>query len=212
MNAVLKIFLSMSVSGGLLILVLLLGKRFVKDKISRQWQYYIWLAVIIRLLFPFGPEISLLGKTYQIVDQAIIQAVPLSQQQSALNISGSNPASVAGIEPGRENVNLSADDPAMSTHSFQDAGKSLINHHTRAAGGGNLPLCPPLPRASAGRVCRRCNAGCGYHGGGLLLGPGFPLQHAGVRHSEAALPDPAGRLGGRVRRRTLLPLPLGTSF
>ncbi len=128
MNAVLKIFLSMSVSGGLLILVLLLGKRFVKDKISRQWQYYIWLAVIIRLLFPFGPEISLLGKTYQIVDQAIIQAVPLSQQQSALNISGSNPASVAGIEPGRENVNLLADDPAMSTHSFQDAGKSLINH------------------------------------------------------------------------------------
>ena len=44
MNAVLKIFLSMSVSGSLLILVLLLGKRLLKDKISRQWQYYIWLV------------------------------------------------------------------------------------------------------------------------------------------------------------------------
>ena len=65
MNAVLKIFLSMSVSGGLLILALLFGKRFLKDKISRQWQYYIWLVVILRLLLPFGPEVNLLGKTYQ---------------------------------------------------------------------------------------------------------------------------------------------------
>ena len=39
MNAVLKIFLSMSVSGSLLILALLLGKQLLKDKISRQWQY-----------------------------------------------------------------------------------------------------------------------------------------------------------------------------
>ncbi len=58
MNAVLKTFLSMSVSGGLLILTLLLVKRFLKDKISRQWQYYIWLIVVLRLLLPFGPEVS----------------------------------------------------------------------------------------------------------------------------------------------------------
>lgn len=50
MSAVLKIFLSMSVSGGLLILVLLLGKHFLKDKISRQWQYYIWLTAALGLL------------------------------------------------------------------------------------------------------------------------------------------------------------------
>ena len=54
MNMVLKLFLSMSCSGALLILVLLLGKRFLKDKISRQWQYYIWLIVIMRFLLPFG--------------------------------------------------------------------------------------------------------------------------------------------------------------
>lgn len=71
MNAVLKIFLSMSVSGSLLILILLLGKRLLKDKISRQWQYYIWLVVIFRLLLPFGPEVSLLGRTYQAVEQVL---------------------------------------------------------------------------------------------------------------------------------------------
>ncbi|MCI8674944.1 MAG: hypothetical protein HFI89_16005, partial [Lachnospiraceae bacterium] len=60
MNAALKIFLSMSFSGSLLILALLLGKRFLKDKICRQWQYYFWLIVLLRLLLPFGPEVSLL--------------------------------------------------------------------------------------------------------------------------------------------------------
>ena len=75
MNAVWKTFLSMSFSGGLLILALLLGKRFLKDRISRQWQYYIWLAAVARLLLPFGPEVSLLGEAYQAVDHAITQVI-----------------------------------------------------------------------------------------------------------------------------------------
>ena len=62
MNAVLKLFLSMSVSGSVFILILLLGKGFWRDKISRQWQYYIWLVVVLRLLLPFGPEATLFGK------------------------------------------------------------------------------------------------------------------------------------------------------
>ena len=79
MNAVLKIFLSMSVSGSLLILALLLGKGLLKDKLSRQWQYYIWLVVLLRLLLPFGPEASLLGKVYQSVGQSITETAPLPQ-------------------------------------------------------------------------------------------------------------------------------------
>ena len=85
MNAGIKIFLSMSLSGGLLILVLLLGKQFLKDKISRQWQYYIWLVVVLRLLLPFGPEVSLLGKAYQAVDRSITQAAPVPPPQPVLN-------------------------------------------------------------------------------------------------------------------------------
>lgn len=80
MNAIWKIFLSMSCSGGLLILVMLLGKRFLKDAVSRQWQYYIWLVVILRLLLPFGPETNLLGKTYQALDWAMNQASSPEQQ------------------------------------------------------------------------------------------------------------------------------------
>ncbi len=124
MNAALKIFLSMSFSGSLLILALLLGKRFLKDKISRQWQYYIWLIVLLRLLLPFGPEVSLMGKAYQAVDQAISQTVPLPPQQNA---PGDNLAPAVGAEQHNEPVNSPADG-ITTAHQFQDIGVLLINH------------------------------------------------------------------------------------
>ena len=128
MNAVLKIFLSMSFSGGLLILALLLGKQFLKNKISRQWQYYIWLVVVLRLLLPFGPEVSLLGKTYQAADQAITQTASLPpQQQLPLNVSGGNLAPAVEAEHHNETVNSPADD-VTTAHPLQDIGVLLINH------------------------------------------------------------------------------------
>ncbi len=128
MNAVLKVFLSMSFSGSLLILALLLGKRFLKNKISRQWQYYIWLVVVMRLLLPFGPEVSLMGKAYQAVDQAISQAAPLPpQQQSPQSGPGGNLAPAVGAEQHNETVNSPADD-VTTAHPLQDIGVLLINH------------------------------------------------------------------------------------
>ena len=111
----------MSVSGGLLILALLLGKRFLKNKISRQWQYYIWLVVVLRLLLPFGPEVNLMGKAYQAIDQAISQAAPLPQQPPQ-TISGGNLIPVVGAEQHNP-----ADD-AVAARPFQDIGTTLVNH------------------------------------------------------------------------------------
>ena len=128
MNAVLKIFLSMSFSGGLLILALLLGKRFLKNKISRQWQYYIWLVVVLRLLLPFGPEVSLMGKAYQAVDQAISQTAPLPpRQQSPQNVPEGDLAPAVGAERHNETVDSPADD-GTTAHPLQDIGVLLINH------------------------------------------------------------------------------------
>ncbi len=128
MNAVLKIFLSMSFSGSLLILALLFGKQFLKNKISRQWQYYIWLVVVMRLLLPFGPEVSLMGTAYQAVNQAISQAAPFPpQQQSPQNAPGGNFAPTVGAEQHNETVNSPADD-VTTAHALQDIGVLLINH------------------------------------------------------------------------------------
>lgn len=127
MNIVLKVFLSMSVSGSLLILTLFATKQFLKDKISRQWQYYIWLVIVLRLLLPFGPEINLLGKTYQAVDQAITQAVPLPQRQSLANTSGTIHVPSGDLEQNTEKL----DDPTenlTTANPFQEIGMLLTNH------------------------------------------------------------------------------------
>lgn len=126
MNTVLKLFLSMSLSGSLLILALLFGKQFLKDKISRQWQYYIWLIVVLRLLLPFGPDTSLLGKTYQTVDQAITQASHLPQHQM-LKTPGNDLLPAVGIEQTNKNRNSSAEN-ATWARSLQDVGDLLIDH------------------------------------------------------------------------------------
>ena len=127
MNAVLKIFLSMSFSGGLLILVLLLGKRFWKDKISRQWQYYIWLVIVLRLLLPFGLETTLFGKTYQSIDQAMAQAQPFLQKSLLPNASGDGFASDEGNGPDNEKENSLAED-LETVQPLQDIGAMLTEH------------------------------------------------------------------------------------
>lgn len=73
MNELLKMILSLSLSGALLIFVLLLCKPLVKDKLSKRWQYYIWLVVVARLLLPFAPETNLMGMVFQHFDNTVIQ-------------------------------------------------------------------------------------------------------------------------------------------
>lgn len=69
MNDIVKMVLSMSISGSLLILVLFLCKPFYRNRISKRWQYYIWLVVIARLLLPFAPEQNLMRTAFERAEQ-----------------------------------------------------------------------------------------------------------------------------------------------
>lgn len=73
MSEVFKIALSLSLSGSLLIIVLILCKPLFKNRISKCWQYYIWLVVIARLLLPFSPQTSPVGALFEEVEQIMIQ-------------------------------------------------------------------------------------------------------------------------------------------
>lgn len=126
MNLVLKIFLSMSFSGALLILALLWGKRFFKNKASRQWQYYIWLVVILRLLLPFGPETSFMGKTCQAIEQTITQAAPSFEMQNPFHTRENVLNPTVSLTPESGNSSSPAEESATA-HPFQDI-LSLLFH------------------------------------------------------------------------------------
>lgn len=128
MNLVLKIFLSMSFSGALLILALLWGKRFFKNKASRQWQYYIWLVVILRLLLPFGPETSFMGKTCQAIEQTITQAAPSFEMQNPFHTRENVLNPTVSLTPESGNSSSPAEESATA-HPFQDI-LSLLFHQT----------------------------------------------------------------------------------
>lgn len=80
MTQIFKTVLSMSLSGAVLTAILLLVVRILKGRLGRQWQYYIWLIVVMRLLLPFGPETSLMGRIYQTTDHMLSQRTQSTQE------------------------------------------------------------------------------------------------------------------------------------
>lgn len=85
-----KTILSLSLSGTLLILLLLLCRPLYRNRLSKRWQYYIWLLVISRLLFPITPETSLIGNLFKQAEQL----VELSGDYSSANIGSSDNANM----------------------------------------------------------------------------------------------------------------------
>lgn len=56
-----SVLFSLSLSGGLMILLLSFLCLLLRKRVSCQWQYYIWIVVVIRLLLPFSLEKNLIG-------------------------------------------------------------------------------------------------------------------------------------------------------
>jgi len=65
MNGVVRVVLSMSFSASLLIVLLVLLRPLWANRLSRRWQYYVWLIAVLRLLLPFTPADSPVGALFQ---------------------------------------------------------------------------------------------------------------------------------------------------
>ena len=83
MNEFIKILLSLSVSGTLLLLIIWGLKQLYKNKFSRRWQYYIWIIAALRFLLPFTPDTTIVGSLFKSLDTAAItKESPISQNPS----------------------------------------------------------------------------------------------------------------------------------
>ncbi len=79
MSEMLKMLFSLSISGTLLLCLLLLLRPLYKNKLSKCWQYYIWLLVIFRFLIPITPDVSLMGELFKGAEQQMEVAKPAGQ-------------------------------------------------------------------------------------------------------------------------------------
>ena len=72
MNEFMKILLSLSVSGTLLLLLIFGLKPLYKGKFSKRWQYYIWIIAALRFLLPFTPDNAVVGNLFERFDTAAV--------------------------------------------------------------------------------------------------------------------------------------------
>ena len=101
MNEFVKILLSLSVSGALLLLLILGLKPLYKNRFSKRWQYYIWIVVALRFLLPFTPDTTIIGSLFEKFDTtAITNEIPTTPNVPVPADTGNNKAEP--IQPNRE--------------------------------------------------------------------------------------------------------------
>lgn len=61
MQRLLSLYVSVSLAASVLIVILLAAKPFWKHRLSKTWQYYVWLLVVARLLIPLSPVPGVIG-------------------------------------------------------------------------------------------------------------------------------------------------------
>ncbi|MBD5449639.1 MAG: peptidase, M56 family protein [Lachnospiraceae bacterium] len=95
MSNLMKIVISLSFSGSILAVLMFGLKFFFRNRVSKRWQYYLWLIVVLRLLLPFSPRTSFVGTMFSKIDSITTQSTltePLQQAgtitQPAVNDDG----------------------------------------------------------------------------------------------------------------------------
>lgn len=126
MNYIWKTFFSLSFSGSLLILVLFIGKHFFKNKLSRQWQYYIWIIAIMRLLVPFAPKTNLMGNLFQTIDFAVI-SLDMVETVQTLPEDKSNLQTIHNIKQ-KEQENIQEKKGLLDNQTIRDQVTVLLNN------------------------------------------------------------------------------------
>lgn len=86
MNKLLLLWLSLSFSGSLVALTLILLKPILR-RFSKTWQYYLWLLVILRLIVPFSPSVNIVGELFQRVETQLMVQNNTMENTSNINLS-----------------------------------------------------------------------------------------------------------------------------
>jgi len=84
MNNLMLMVLSLSLAGSIIIAFLFLCKPLYKTQLSKKWQYYIWLIVIVRLLVPVSFEVNLVGSLFNEIRQENAVSFLVNEQSNVV--------------------------------------------------------------------------------------------------------------------------------
>lgn len=102
MNEWMKVLISLSISGSMIGLLILLLQTIFKEKFSKTWQYYIWIVVIARLLIPFSTDQNLTDMLYRKFDARM----QLTEQQAGEDTSHKDDLTTSNAESITDNFEI----------------------------------------------------------------------------------------------------------
>lgn len=95
MKGIFWIILALSLCGSIMILELLALKPLIHNRVTKAFQYYIWVVVILRLMIPFSTDINLIGATADFVKSKIEEVSPAGnvsdQMQTSMEVNTTKP-------------------------------------------------------------------------------------------------------------------------
>lgn len=86
MNETVKLVLSLSLSGSILAGLIFMMKPFIKYRLSKTIQYYIWIVVLVRLMIPFSFEESMMNKVFYDYQTSVVKNAPSDENSSLINV------------------------------------------------------------------------------------------------------------------------------
>lgn len=118
-NEIAKLLLSLSLSGSILTTLILAIKPFIKNRLSKSIQYYIWIVVLLRLIIPFSSENSIMNGAFY----SNINPIEISTKGTLIPIKGTSENTInSSILPKiQENIinGVNKDDASQSIY-FRD--------------------------------------------------------------------------------------------
>lgn len=112
MNEWMKTVLSLSVSGTLLLLLLMGLKRFYQNRFSRRWQYYILLLAALRFLLPVTPgatDASIVGNLFHKLEESWSAAQAVtggSPSELGVGVPTTEPDPIASLSANTDNSGI----------------------------------------------------------------------------------------------------------
>ncbi len=132
MNEIMKGYVSVSLSGTLLMAVLLLMCPLYRKRFSKRWQYYIWLVVAARFLVPWNPGDGVVGRLFLVAQEQgrqWLDAQP-GKESGQSEASEKRPQTKQGEAAGQSDQEDEKQQAAIMQH---EALKSKEQFHSRKA-------------------------------------------------------------------------------
>jgi len=84
MNSLMLTVFSLSLAGSIIVVLLFICKPLYKKRLSKKWQYYIWLIVIVRLFIPISFEVNFVGSLFNEIGQANVFSFSENEQSNVV--------------------------------------------------------------------------------------------------------------------------------